>query len=159
MNKSDIHQEIYFSVTILAFVTAAITQIIDPNTFPVQFASRTIKAYSLLIALLVLFYVIFTKYWETLSLSLLASYQRRLRLMLFFTALFILVVLEPDLFGKNAASLVYDYLIVFVAVPYNVAMTILLALSPWLQQTRLRRFDILERWGRAYDRHHAKEQP
>lgn len=145
MPQHNIHQEVYFSVTILAFVSASINAVMDPTVFHTAFAASIVRYYSFTIAFLIIFYLVFMKYKDALEDRLIRRYQKTIRRMLFLTALFLIVVMDPDLFGQNIVSSVVAHAVIIATLVYNTASCVLLALSPWLQQTRFRRFDLMRR--------------
>ena len=145
MPAHNIHQEVYFSVTILAFVSASINAVMDPAVFHTQFAAIIVRYYSFTIAFLIIFYLVFMKYEDLLEDRLIRRYQKTIRRMLFLTALFLIIVMDPDVFGQNIISTVIAHVVVIATVFYNTISCVLLALSPWLQQTRFKRLDLMRR--------------
>ena len=148
----NIHQEVYFSVTILAFVSASINAVMDPTVFHTAFAAAIVRYYSFTIAFLIIFYLVFMKYEDSLEDRLIRRYQKTIRRMLFVTALFLIVVMDPDVFGLNIISTVIAHAVVIVTVVYNTFSCVLLAFSPWLQQTRFKRFDLMRRTMKREER-------
>jgi hypothetical protein len=145
MKQHNIHQDVYFSVSILAFVSASINAVMDPTVFHTQFAAAIVRYYSFTIAFLIIFYLVFMKYEDWLEDRLIRRYQKTIRRMLFLTALFLIVVMDPDLFGQNIVSSVVAHAVIIATLVYNTVSCVLLALSPWLQQTRFRRLDLMRR--------------
>jgi hypothetical protein len=145
MPSHPIHQEVYFSVTILAFVSASINAVMDPTVFHTQFAAAIVRYYSFTIAFLIIFYLVFMKYEDGLEERLIRRYQKTIRRMLFLTALFLIVVMDPDPFGQNIVSYVIAHTVIIATIVYNTLSCVLLALSPWLQQTRFKRLDLFKR--------------